>query len=193
MDWNYTDTNGAGRKTPKIGFLKGRDPDPRPTGRTTRALPMRAQSTRIRVETNEARQPSAATGRALLPAPLQTAEQPIRTMPYLKIQTNLPLTKKAQRAVLKEASTLVSEELGKPEEYVMLALQPDTPMLFSGTDDPVAFLELKSIGLQARQTKRLSATLCGLVERHLGISKERIYVKFIDVARGMWGWKGDTF
>ena len=114
-------------------------------------------------------------------------------MPYLKIQTNLPLTKKAQRAVLKEASTLVSEELGKPEEYVMLALQPDTPMLFSGTDDPVAFLELKSIGLQARQTKRLSATLCGLVERHLGISKERIYVKFIDVARGMWGWKGDTF
>ncbi len=114
-------------------------------------------------------------------------------MPYLKIQTNLPLTKRAQRAVLKEASTLVSEELGKPEEYVMLALQPDTPMLFSGTDDPVAFLELKSIGLQGRQTKRLSSTLCGLVERHLGIPKERIYVKFIDVARGMWGWKGDTF
>lgn len=114
-------------------------------------------------------------------------------MPYLKIQTNLPLTKKAERSILKEASRMVSEELKKPEDYVMVALQPDTPMLFSGTDDPVAFLELKSIGLPAKKTKILSAALCALIHKHLGVPGERVYVKFIDVARGMWGWKGDTF
>ena len=114
-------------------------------------------------------------------------------MPYLKIQTNLPLTKKAERVVLRTASTLVASELGKPEEFVMIALQADTPMLFAGTDDPVAFLELKSIGLPARKTKTLCRALCALIEEHLGISKMRVYVKFIDVKRGMWGWKGDTF
>ena len=114
-------------------------------------------------------------------------------MPYLKIQTNLPLSKKAERSVLQDASALVAKELGKPEEFVMVALQPDTPMMFSGTDDPVAFLELKSIGLPADKTKRLSRTLCDLINRHLGIRPERVYVKFIDVLHSMWGWKGDTF
>jgi phenylpyruvate tautomerase PptA (4-oxalocrotonate tautomerase family) len=66
-------------------------------------------------------------------------------------------------------------------------------MMFAGTDDPVAFLELKSIGLPAQETKRLSQALCGLIHEHLGIRPERVYVKFIDVRRGMWGWKGDTF
>lgn len=72
-------------------------------------------------------------------------------MPYLKIQTNLLLSKKAERNILKDASTVVAQELGKPEEFVMIAVQPDTPMLFAGTDDPVAFLELKSIGLPAKK------------------------------------------
>jgi phenylpyruvate tautomerase len=114
-------------------------------------------------------------------------------MPYLKIQTNLPLSRKAERAVLRTASTLVAEELDKPEEYVMLALQANTPMLFAGSDDPVAFLELKAIGLPARKTRRLSEALCKLVEVHLGIPPDRVYVKFITVPRGMWGWKGNTF
>lgn len=114
-------------------------------------------------------------------------------MPYLIIQTNLPLGKKAVRAIVKNASTLVAEQLEKPESFVMIALQPDTPMLFAGSDDPVAFLELKSVGLPARKTKDLSESLCQLIEGHLGIPRDRVYVKFIDVKGAMWGWKGDTF
>jgi phenylpyruvate tautomerase PptA (4-oxalocrotonate tautomerase family) len=75
----------------------------------------------------------------------------------------------------------------------MVALQPDTAMVFSGSDEPVAFLELKSVGLPARKTKDLSEALCQLIEGHLGIPRDRVYVKFIDVKGHMWGWKGDTF
>ena len=114
-------------------------------------------------------------------------------MAYLMIQTNLPMTKVAKQAVLRAAAALVAEELGKPQEFVMVALQPDVDMLFAGSDDPVAFLELKSVGLPARHTRRLSSELCSLIHQHLGITPERTYVKFIDVGRGMWGWKGDTF
>jgi phenylpyruvate tautomerase len=114
-------------------------------------------------------------------------------MPYLKIQTNLPLSKKAERTILKTASSLVAREMGKPEEFVMLALQDNTHMLFAGSDDPVAFLELKAVGLPVRKTKKLSELLCKLIEDHLGIPPSRVYVKFINVKNGMWGWKGDTF
>lgn len=114
-------------------------------------------------------------------------------MPYLAIQTNLPLSKRAEKAILKNASRLVSELLEKPESFVMVAIDADTPMYFGGSDDPVAFLELKAVGLPARRTKQLSEALCQLIEGHLGIARDRVYVKFIDVKGSMWGWKGDTF
>lgn len=114
-------------------------------------------------------------------------------MPYLKIQTNIGVSKKIQRKVLSEASALIAYELNKPEHFVMVALEPKTAMLFAGTDDPVAFLELKAVGLPVKNTKKLSEILCVMIEEHLSVSKERIYVKFIDVKHGMWGWKGDTF
>ena len=65
--------------------------------------------------------------------PVETVRPP-PVMPYLMIQTNLPLGKKAERAILKNASTLVAELLGKPESFVMIALQADTPMLFAGSE-----------------------------------------------------------
>lgn len=114
-------------------------------------------------------------------------------MPYLTIQTNLPLNKRAEHAIMKNASTLIAEQLEKPESFVMVALEPDTPMFFAGSDDPVAFIELKSIGLPTRRTKELCQALCQLVEGHLGIPRDRVYVKFINVKGSMWGWKGDTF
>lgn len=114
-------------------------------------------------------------------------------MAYLKIQTNLPMTKKAKQTILGAASTLIAEELGKPEALVMIALQPDTDMIFAGSDEPVAFLELKSVGMPGRQTRRLGSELCRMIHHHLGIVPERTYVKFIDAGRGMWGWTGDAF
>jgi phenylpyruvate tautomerase PptA (4-oxalocrotonate tautomerase family) len=114
-------------------------------------------------------------------------------MPYLKIQTNRPVPDILSRKILERSSKLIASELGKPEEFVMLALEPSVKMLFAGNDDPVAFLELKSIGLPGQKTKQLSQRLCELIEEELGIAKERVYVKFIDVQRGMWGWNGGVF
>ncbi|HTX65662.1 MAG TPA: phenylpyruvate tautomerase MIF-related protein [Opitutaceae bacterium] len=114
-------------------------------------------------------------------------------MPYLRIQTNLPLTKNADRNMLKQASALVAKELGKPEEYVMVALQPDTPMAFAGSDDPAAFVELKGIGLPASKTQHLSQVLSSLINTHLGIPIDRVFLNFADVPPNLWGWNGDTF
>jgi len=113
-------------------------------------------------------------------------------MSYLKIQTNLPIGKKSQQSIMRSASSLVSRELGKSQELVLVALEADTTMLFDGTDDPVAFLELKSVGLPARRTKTLSQDLCELIKEHLGISRDRVYLKFVTGNRGMWGFKGDA-
>lgn len=114
-------------------------------------------------------------------------------MPYLMIQTNQSVDATASQALLAGASRLVASELGKPESYVMVALEDNTPMLFAGDDAPLAYLELKSIGLPETKTAGLSAALCGLIEESIGVSKERVYIEFADAPRAMWGWNGGTF
>jgi len=119
-------------------------------------------------------------------------------MPYLKIQTNQSIDSTTEQAMLHEASSLVASELGKPENYVMVNLEPPRPMLFAGTDEPTAYLELKSIGLmESKQpeakTKALSAVLCKLISEKINVPSERIYIEFADAPRSMWGWNGSTF
>jgi phenylpyruvate tautomerase PptA (4-oxalocrotonate tautomerase family) len=114
-------------------------------------------------------------------------------MPYLKIQTNQACPEAACQTLMQNASRLVADKLGKPESYVMVAMDPPRPMLFAGDDGPTAYLELKSIGLPANQTRELSAALCNLVSDELGVDQNRIYIEFADAARNMWGWNGATF
>lgn len=114
-------------------------------------------------------------------------------MPYLKIQTNAPIDAMTGRKLIGAASQLLAEHLGKPERYVMVALAPDTPMLFAGEDGPLAYLEVKSIGLPRRLTGDLSKSLCDLLRDILGIAPARIYIEFADAEPDLWGWNGATF
>ena len=114
-------------------------------------------------------------------------------MPYLKIQTNKPLTEESVKQLLIKASCQVANELGKPEKYVMVELAVNTSMIFSGNDEPCAYVEMKSIGLPESQTQHLSQLLCTLLAQQLGIAADRIYIEFIDIPRKFWGWNSSTF
>ncbi len=112
-------------------------------------------------------------------------------MPYIKIQTNSEVSNSTD--FLKKLSALSAEKIGKPESYVMTALDPKTDMTFGGSDEPAAFIECKSIGLSGGQTKALSAALCSFCESELGIPQARVYIEFAGSPGNMWGWKGGTF
>ncbi|WP_303909552.1 phenylpyruvate tautomerase MIF-related protein [Thiohalomonas denitrificans] len=114
-------------------------------------------------------------------------------MPYLMVQTNkaLPATQKGEFLAI--ASQTVAEALGKPERLVMVALEDETPMVFGGDHAPCVYMELKSIGLPQERTAELSESLCSLIEKTLGIARERIFIEFADAERHMWGYNGETF
>jgi phenylpyruvate tautomerase PptA (4-oxalocrotonate tautomerase family) len=114
-------------------------------------------------------------------------------MPFLKIQTNHALSGTDARALAGKASALVAEQLGKPERYVMVSVENNPVMQFAGTDAPLAYLELKSIGLPETATADLSDALCHLVTSEAGIEPDRVYIEFSDAPRKMWGWNHSTF
>ncbi len=112
-------------------------------------------------------------------------------MPCLLLHTNVEVDDK--KAFLSRCSALIATALAKPESYVLIKLSDQQTMLFGGSDAPLAFLELKSLGLSTEQTADLSASLCAFMQTELGISGNRIYIEFTAPERAMFGWNGGTF
>lgn len=112
-------------------------------------------------------------------------------MPYFKLQTNKAIGQEAAAELAGEISRLVSEVLGKPEKFIMVSVQAGQNMLFAGSDAPLVFIEMKSIGLPG--TKMVSEKICAFIEEKLGVPKDRTYIEFADSPRHMFGWNGGTF
>ena len=113
-------------------------------------------------------------------------------MPLLKIETNAPLPEDSE-PLLRQASTLVAGMLGKPESYVMVGLNANPYLCFAGSSEPLAYVELKSLGLPEDRTAEFSEALCGFLETRLQIPAGRIYIEFSNPSRHLWGWNSGTF
>jgi phenylpyruvate tautomerase PptA (4-oxalocrotonate tautomerase family) len=114
-------------------------------------------------------------------------------MPTLVIKTNTPGRATGDALLIKRASSLVAEILRKPESYVMIVLERPAAMCFGRDTSPLAFLELKSLGLPQDETPALSAALCELMQRELDIPPNRVYIEFASPPRHMFGFDARTF
>ena len=114
-------------------------------------------------------------------------------MPYLKLRTNSSISKQQSPELLTQFSQLLAKETGKPERYVMVELDSDREMIFSGTNEPLAYIECKSIGLTSSQAKSLSASISQILTEKMQIPSDRVYIEFSNCPAEFWGWNGSTF
>jgi phenylpyruvate tautomerase PptA (4-oxalocrotonate tautomerase family) len=114
-------------------------------------------------------------------------------MPYFSIDTNQTLDQASTQEIMKKASSLIAGILGKSESYVMISIKPGTPLTFAGTNDPAAFVRLKSIGFPKDRCSEFSEKICGFIAQELGVPQDRIFIDFKDLERNLFGWNGKTF
>lgn len=114
-------------------------------------------------------------------------------MPLLHIRTNVAPAGETRRDLLAAASRAMATMLGKPESYVMVSLDSAADLMFGGSDEPAAFLTVKSLGLPEDQTVEFTQTLSAVIGEHLAIDPARIYVEFSAPPRHMWGFDNRTF
>ena len=114
-------------------------------------------------------------------------------MPLVSITTNSPHFAERQNDLLSSLSSTMSAMLGKSERFVMVKAEHNPAMLFGGTKAPLAYVELKSIGLPEAQVKNFSSELCRVIADELEVFPDRIYIEFTDAPRHLWGWNGGTF
>lgn len=114
-------------------------------------------------------------------------------MPLLKITTNVGTDPHPQE-LLPDLSRRVAALLGKPEAYVMIALELERTMSFAGTTEPTLYAELKNVGrFTPEQTSKLSADLWSVLSKALAVPANRIYIEFTPAEGHLWGHDGDTF
>ncbi|MDZ7762051.1 MAG: phenylpyruvate tautomerase MIF-related protein [Desulfovermiculus sp.] len=114
-------------------------------------------------------------------------------MPYFTVQTNQDIEQSARHALLTKASAFIADLVGKPESYVMVRIHGGADMLFGGMDEPAAYVQLKSIGLSKEKCPEYAEKICEFLEEELKVSRDRAFIDFTDIDRGMFALKGKTF
>ena len=110
-------------------------------------------------------------------------------MPLLNISTNRKI--KNEQILFAKSSDLISSLTGKSENFVMVKLTHSMSMYFAGTNEPCAFIEIKSIG--SLDPSKMSKPICEFFSTELEIPTERIYIFFQDVNSNQWAWNSRTF
>ncbi|KAM8848512.1 macrophage migration inhibitory factor [Synchiropus picturatus] len=114
-------------------------------------------------------------------------------MPMFVVNTNVAKGE-VPTVLLSEATAELAKAMGKPAQYIAVQLNPDQMLMFGGNGDPCALCSLHSIGkINGAANKMYSKLLCGLLNKHLGISPDRIYINFVDMEPANVAWNNTTF
>jgi len=114
-------------------------------------------------------------------------------MPYISIETNQSLDESVAGNLTGKVSAFASELTGKAEQWMMVAIKPGTVMVYNGSQDSIAFVALKSIGLPEEKCADFSRRICDFLSTELDIPPQRVYIEFKDLQKAMFGWNGKTF
>lgn len=113
-------------------------------------------------------------------------------MPLVELKTNQNAKVDADK-FLAAATTEISKQLGKPENLFMTVSQTGLEMKMAGSDEFTACLDISGLGLTDEHTGELTAKLCLLAKEIMKIAPERVFVRFQNYERSMWGCDGKTF
>ena len=114
-------------------------------------------------------------------------------MPFISTVTTKTIDKETRELLKSELGKIIEDLPGKTERWLMLSFEDNIPMYFKGDDSSdTAYIEVKIFGSAPDSAyDKFTADICALYESKLGISSDRIYVKYEECER--WGWNGSNF
>lgn len=114
-------------------------------------------------------------------------------MPFIDSKITCKLSD-TQKDTLKSAlGQIIATVPGKSETYLMVGFNEDYPLYFGGKKlDKGAFVEVKIFGSAPKSAlEQVTAKICDLYEKELGIPPKNVYIKYEFVDN--WGWNGSNF
>ena len=113
-------------------------------------------------------------------------------MPFINVKTTADIDAAKQEVLDRELRKIAKDCLGKGENWVMTGYEPQAIMSFQGSNEQIAYVEVKCYGEPADSgTNQMTALVCALMESQLGIPAGRIYISYFGTDK--WGWNKNNF
>ena len=112
-------------------------------------------------------------------------------MPCIELTTNVRVQDKNK--LMRSLSDCVCTGLCKAETYMMVIVRDAETMLFGGSEEPVAHVTLRALGLKEELIRKLAGELTTLLQSGLGIEGQRAYIVVMGAGPGKWAWDGRPF
>ncbi|MGN0152202.1 MAG: phenylpyruvate tautomerase MIF-related protein [Wujia sp.] len=114
-------------------------------------------------------------------------------MPFINSKISMSITKEQECEIKTQLGQAIKTIPGKSESWLMLGFEPEYSLYFRGDNtEPMAFVEVSVFGTENRQAfSELTARICDIFQKVLGIAPDHVYVKYEAVAN--WGWNGSNF
>ncbi len=113
-------------------------------------------------------------------------------MPMINSKITLSVSQE-KRDVLKSEIGKAISVMGKPESYLMLGFEDNYDLYFGGKKlEKGAFISIEVLGeVNAADSQKMSAKLCEIFQKELGIPGDKIYITYSGYKN--WGWNGTNF
>lgn len=113
-------------------------------------------------------------------------------MPFIDVKTNAALSEQTKERLKTKLGEAITAIPGKSEAWLMVRISETADMFFKGNSAECAMFEISIFGeADAREYTELTKRICDVSEKYLGVSAERVYIKYDEVAN--WGWNGMNF
>ncbi|MEY8351950.1 phenylpyruvate tautomerase MIF-related protein [Lachnospiraceae bacterium 54-53] len=114
-------------------------------------------------------------------------------MPFINSKVNVALSEEEKDILKTKLGQAISLIPGKSESWLMVGFEDNCALYFKGKNNTkIAFVEVKIFGRASeRDYDRLTAEITRIYKEVLGITQDKIYVKYEEVEH--WGWNGGNF
>lgn len=114
-------------------------------------------------------------------------------MPYIRTTVSNEISDEKRESIKAKLGQAIALIPGKSESWLMLAFEDNMNMYFRGeNNEDYAYLEVSLFGTTSDAAyDRLTAALSEIINEELGISRDKIYIKYEEAEH--WGWNGSNF
>ena len=114
-------------------------------------------------------------------------------MPYINLKTTAKVTEEKCERVKTAFGKAIECFPGKSEAYLMVGIEDGAKLWFRGdASSDSAIVDVELLGaVNSAASENMTAEICGILENELGISPDRVYVKYSGCTD--WGWNKHNF
>lgn len=114
-------------------------------------------------------------------------------MPYIDLKTTVNMNAQQENAVKAAFGKAIECFPGKTESWLMVSIDSGKKMWFRGDNSAdSAMIDVSLLGsVDKSASEKMTKELCSVMASQLGISPDRVYVKYSGYSH--WGWNNGNF